>query len=80
VRALEPFVGGFLYTHVDTEGTLGGIDLAAVLAVKAATERPLIAAGGIRTREEVDTLHAHGIDAVVGMAVYRGLISLDAPS
>ena len=74
VRALEPFVGRFLYTHVDTEGTLQGLNLDAVLAVQAATVRPLIAAGGIRSQEEIDLLHAHGIDAVVGMAVYRGLI------
>jgi phosphoribosylformimino-5-aminoimidazole carboxamide ribotide isomerase len=74
VRALEPYVGRFLYTHVDTEGTLRGLNLDAVLAVQSATTRPLIAAGGIRHQEEIDVLHAHGIDAVVGMAVYRGLI------
>jgi phosphoribosylformimino-5-aminoimidazole carboxamide ribotide isomerase len=60
--------------HVDTEGTLRGLNLDAVLAVQSATTRPLIAAGGIRHQEEIDVLHAHGIDAVVGMAVYRGLI------
>jgi phosphoribosylformimino-5-aminoimidazole carboxamide ribotide isomerase len=76
VRVLEPFVGRFLYTHVDTEGTLKGLDLTAVLALQAATSRPIIAAGGIRSKEEIDRLHAHGIDAVVGMAIYRGLIPL----
>ena len=79
VRALEPHVGRFLYTHVDTEGTLRGLDLNAVLAVQAATTRPVIAAGGIRSQEEIDALHAHGIDSVVGMAIYRGLISTDRP-
>jgi phosphoribosylformimino-5-aminoimidazole carboxamide ribotide isomerase len=74
VRALEPYVGRFLYTHVDTEGTLQGLDLDAVLRVQSATSRPIVAAGGIRRQEEIDVLHAHGIDAVVGMAVYRGLI------
>lgn len=76
VRALEPYVERFLYTHVDTEGTLQGLDIDAVLAVHAATSRPVIAAGGIRSQEEIDRLHGHGIDAVVGMAVYRGLIPL----
>ena len=79
VRALEPYAGRFLYTHVDTEGTLKGLDLNAVLAVQAATTRPIIAAGGIRTQDEIDRLHAHGIDAVVGMAVYRGLIPIAPP-
>ena len=73
VRILEPHVGAFLYTHVDTEGLLRGIDMSAVEAVAAATSRRVIAAGGIRSREEVDTLHARDIDAVVGMAIYEGV-------
>jgi phosphoribosylformimino-5-aminoimidazole carboxamide ribotide isomerase len=75
--ALTPHVGAFLYTHVDTEGTMTGLDLPSVLAVQRAAGRPLIAAGGIRTLEEVDRLDALGIDAVVGMAVYTGAIDLD---
>ncbi len=77
VRGLEPFCGQFLYTHVDTEGLLRGIDVDAVLAVKQATLRRLSAAGGITTREEIDRLAAAGVDAVVGMAVYTGRLSLD---
>ena len=75
-RALEPYVGGVLYTHVDTEGMMTGLDLDAVRAVQAATKRRLIAAGGIRSREEIDALHALGIDAVVGMAIYTGAIEI----
>jgi phosphoribosylformimino-5-aminoimidazole carboxamide ribotide isomerase len=75
VRALEPFAGAFLYTHVDTEGLLGGIDMAAVRAVAAATTRRVIAAGGIRSQAEIDALDQAGIDAVVGMAIYRGLLA-----
>ena len=73
IQALEPHAGAFLYTHVDTEGLLQGIDMPAVDAVAAATSRRVIAAGGIRCRGEVDTLHARGIDAVVGMAIYQGV-------
>jgi phosphoribosylformimino-5-aminoimidazole carboxamide ribotide isomerase len=76
VRVLEPHVGAFLYTHVDTEGLLRGTDFDAVRAVRAATTRKVIAAGGIRSVAEIDRLHAMGVDAVVGMAVYRGLIDL----
>ena len=74
VRALEPFVSAFLYTHIDDEGMLGGINKEAVLSVAAATSRRLIAAGGIRGMDEVNALAAEGIDAVVGMAIYRGLL------
>lgn len=78
-RALEPFCGEFLYTHVDTEGLMGGIPLDAVTAVRAATSRRLTAAGGITTQDEIDALDAIGVDAVVGMAIYTGRLAVHAP-
>lgn len=75
-RALEPYVGALLYTHVDTEGMMTGLNLEAVTSVNDASRLRLIAAGGIRTREEIDTLDDLGIDAVVGMAIYTGAIDL----
>jgi phosphoribosylformimino-5-aminoimidazole carboxamide ribotide isomerase len=77
VRALEPYCGEFLYTHVDTEGLMGGTSLAAVLAVRRATTRRVTAAGGISTQAEIDDLEANDVDAVVGMAVYTGKLALD---
>ena len=77
VRALEPYCGEFLYTHVDTEGLMRGTDMEAILAVRRATARRVTAAGGITTREEIDRLHAEAVDAVVGMAIYTGLLPLD---
>jgi phosphoribosylformimino-5-aminoimidazole carboxamide ribonucleotide (ProFAR) isomerase len=62
---------------VDKEGLMQGTDMAAITAVKSATERKLTAAGGITTREEIDVLDALGIDAVVGMAIYTGSLAID---
>ncbi len=76
VKALEPYCSEFLYTHVDREGLMQGTDMNAILAVARATSRQVIAAGGITTREEIDLLHEHGVHAVVGMAIYTGLLSL----
>jgi len=76
VRALEPYCAEFLYTHVDTEGLMGGTNREAILAVRNATARRVTAAGGITTQAEIDDLDAHGVDAVVGMAVYTGKLSL----
>jgi phosphoribosylformimino-5-aminoimidazole carboxamide ribotide isomerase len=76
VRQLEPYFGGFLYTHVDREGLLQGTDMPAIRAVRGATSREVIAAGGITTMEEVDELDGLGVDAVVGMALYTGRLSL----
>jgi phosphoribosylformimino-5-aminoimidazole carboxamide ribotide isomerase len=72
VRALEPYCGEFLYTHVDAEGLMGGTNIEAIRAVRDATTRRVTAAGGITTREEIDSLDAIGVDAVVGMALYTG--------
>jgi phosphoribosylformimino-5-aminoimidazole carboxamide ribotide isomerase len=77
VRLLEPYCGEFLYTHVDKEGLMQGTDLAAIAAVGKATSRPLIAAGGVTTQEEVDELDRMGVDAVVGMAIYTGALDLE---
>ena len=74
VRALEPYCGEFLYTHVDKEGLMKGTDMAAIRIVRDATRRPLIAAGGVTTQQEIDDLDALGIDAVVGMAIYTGTL------
>lgn len=76
VRALEPYCGEFLYTHVDTEGLMGGTDREAILAVHGATTNRVTAAGGITTQEEIDDLDALGIDAVVGMALYTGTLKV----
>ena len=77
VSLLEPFFGEFLYTHVDLEGLMRGTDMAAITAVWHATSRAVTAAGGITTREEIAALDAIGVDAVVGMAIYTGRLSLD---
>ena len=79
VRALEPYCDEFLYTHVDTEGLMGGTNLDAILTVRRATSRRLTAAGGITTQQEIDDLDALGIDAVVGMAIYTGALNADGP-
>ena len=77
VRALAPYCGEFLYTHVDTEGLMGGTNRDAILAVRRATTNRVTAAGGITTRAEIDDLDAQGVDAVVGMAIYTGTLAID---
>jgi phosphoribosylformimino-5-aminoimidazole carboxamide ribotide isomerase len=69
---LEDYCAAFLYTHVDTEGTMQGFPMDVAAVLRATTGRQLIVAGGIRERAEVDALDAMGVDAVAGMAVYSG--------
>lgn len=80
VTALEPYCGEFLYTHVDKEGLMQGTDMGAIQAVRNATTRRVVAAGGITTQEEIDQLDALGVDAVVGMAIYTGRLTPRKPA
>jgi phosphoribosylformimino-5-aminoimidazole carboxamide ribotide isomerase len=74
VQALESWCDAFLYTNVETEGLLQGFPQEVIRPLRDATTRQLIAAGGIRSQKEIDDLHAIGVDAVVGMAIYKGLL------
>lgn len=72
MRELEPFCSAFLYTHVDTEGTMSGFPMEVAHRLRERTERQLIVAGGIRSQQEIDELDVLGVDAVAGMAIYTG--------
>jgi len=74
VTWLEDYCAAFLYTHVDTEGTMAGFPMDVAAILRATTGRQLIVAGGIKAMSEVDALDAMGIDAVAGMAVYSGVM------
>jgi len=74
IPALEPFVEGFLYTHIDGEGLMQGFPMEIAARLRALTERQLIVAGGIRSQQEIDALAWIGVDAVAGMAVYTNLL------
>jgi phosphoribosylformimino-5-aminoimidazole carboxamide ribotide isomerase len=79
ITALEPFFGEFLFTNVDVEGLMQGINREAIAAVRDATRRDITAAGGVTTQEEIDWLESIGVDAVAGMAIYTGKLGLLPP-
>jgi len=76
IPQLEPHACAFLYTHVDGEGLMQGFPIETANRLRKLTELQLIVAGGIRSQQEVDALDAVGADAVVGMAVYTGLLAV----
>ncbi|MFT4114052.1 HisA/HisF-related TIM barrel protein [Silvibacterium sp.] len=75
IAQLDPYCGAYLYTHVDTEGTLSGFPVERAETLSNLTKRRLIVAGGIREQAEIDALDHLGVDAVAGMAVYTGLLA-----
>ena len=74
IRELEPFCAGFLCTDVDREGTMRGANLEWFRRLREMTRKPIIAAGGITTHREIRALERLGMDAAVGMAMYKGFI------
>ena len=77
IRALAPYVGGFLVTFVEREGRLGGTSMDQVPEIlEAAGGAKVTIAGGITTADEIATLDRLGADAQVGMALYTGQLSL----
>ena len=73
-QQLEPFCGAFLCTDVDREGTMRGSNLKWFRALRLSTTHPIIAAGGIKTRREISALEKLGMDAAVGMAMYKNYL------
>jgi phosphoribosylformimino-5-aminoimidazole carboxamide ribotide isomerase len=68
---LETFCAGFLCTDVDREGTMTGANLEWFHQLRHASSHPIIAAGGITTLREIAALEELGMDAAVGMAMYK---------
>jgi phosphoribosylformimino-5-aminoimidazole carboxamide ribotide isomerase len=75
IPQLEPYCSGFLCTFVDNEGTMKGTDLAWFRKLRRITNKPITAAGGIRSHDEVRALEKIGMHAAVGMALYLGKLS-----
>jgi phosphoribosylformimino-5-aminoimidazole carboxamide ribonucleotide (ProFAR) isomerase len=68
---LEPYCSEFLCTYIDAEGKLQGTDLEWFRKLRAVTNLPITAAGGITTEEEIRALDALGMHTALGMAIYR---------
>lgn len=68
---------GFLYTNVEVEGRLQGLNLVPIKALIESTSKPLIISGGITDMGDLDSLCRMGVhSAVIGMAIYTGHIDL----
>jgi len=68
---LDPYCSEFLCTYIDAEGKLQGTNLAWFRGLRAATQLPITAAGGITTDAEIKSLEEIGMNAALGMAIYR---------
>lgn len=75
-KAVEPYCSELLFTCVEREGTMTGIDMALVERLRAAVKCRLVVAGGVSSIEEVVALERLGCDVQLGMALYTGKVAL----
>ena len=71
-------VAAIIYTDIDRDGVLAGLNLPATLALARATKIPVIASGGLATMADIDALAAPECavleGAISGRALYDGRI------
>ncbi len=72
----EP-LAAIVYTDIAKDGMLAGPNLAAISALRAAVDVPLIASGGVTTAEDVRQLAEIGVaGCIIGRALYEGKLTL----
>ena len=67
----------FLYTQVEKEGLLGGIDKPRIEEVIKASSVQVTIAGGITDLEDIEWFSRRGANGQIGMSIYTGRLSLN---
>lgn len=74
----EKGAGSILFTNVDVEGLLKGIDLKPVKELLSNLSIPIIYSGGITSLDDLKVLYDLGTDyVVIGSALYKGVINFE---
>jgi phosphoribosylformimino-5-aminoimidazole carboxamide ribotide isomerase len=74
--AVEP-IAAIIYTDIATDGMLSGPNVAAMAEMKAAVDLPVIASGGVTTKEDVARLAAVPMaGCIIGRALYEGTLTM----
>ena len=75
-RAAEQGVTTVIYTDIDRDGTMRGVDPEPVARMREAFPHTLIAGGGVGSDRDITVYESLGLDgAIVGRALYEGTIS-----
>ncbi len=69
-------IWGYLYTNIDKDGTLEGVDTKPYVEFKSYTKKPVLASGGVASLEDIRKLMGIVEGVVVGKAIYEGRINL----
>ncbi len=77
VKRFEDYCSGFLFTIVEREGMMQGTDINFIKEIASSTKKPITAAGGISSIEEIVELEKNNISCQLGMCIYTGKINLE---
>jgi phosphoribosylformimino-5-aminoimidazole carboxamide ribonucleotide (ProFAR) isomerase len=76
-RCTAAGVSRLLCTAIERDGTLGGPDLDLLRRVREQSGLPVLAAGGVRSREDLDAIEDTGCEgAIVGRALLEARLPL----
>ncbi len=74
----EP-IAALVYTDIAADGMMAGPNVAAIVAMRAAVKWPVVASGGVTTKEDVARLAAVPMaGCIIGRALYEGMLTLPA--
>ncbi len=74
----EKGAGSILFTNVDVEGLLSGVDLKPIKELLSEVNIPIIYSGGITSLDDLKVLSELNTDyVVIGSALYKGLIAFE---
>ncbi|MBI2547960.1 phosphoribosyl-ATP diphosphatase [Candidatus Woesearchaeota archaeon] len=76
LRELEGYCSEFLFTNVNDEGLMQGIDFTRICELRSATRNNFTVAGGITTIDDIKNIESIKANAQIGMALYTGKINL----
>jgi phosphoribosylformimino-5-aminoimidazole carboxamide ribotide isomerase len=81
-RVEDAGAAAIIFTDIDRDGALAGVNVAATAALAGALETPVIASGGVAALDDIAALKAHESDgvagAILGRALYDGRVDLKA--
>jgi len=70
-------IAAYLYTEVEAEGRVEGVNIQSVKSLVSSTKIPVIYSGGISSLQDLkELMQAGAYGAVIGSALYKGVFSL----
>ncbi|MFC1730518.1 bifunctional phosphoribosyl-AMP cyclohydrolase/phosphoribosyl-ATP diphosphatase HisIE [candidate division KSB1 bacterium] len=74
---LDKYCSEFLFTDIDKEGLMKGVDIQKVRELQMLTKNRITYAGGIKSTDEIKKLERMRVNSQLGMALYKGIIDLN---